>query len=197
MKNFLFALVLVLFPAICNAQTDPHFVYLRAGASSPMLATYNFTFDENKVVWVGTLQDEHQESAYREFQMGLGQILGSTQVFALALHASDGWYLQMVALPSVTKGRFTAQAFVAGYIPLQDGQVHQFLLDPATALVRISPRFSLGGSYTFYKPAGGELKDAVGPTLKLDFPKGSISVDLFHGLRNYRSEARITLQLTF
>jgi hypothetical protein len=198
MKKLILAVVLILvFTSVASAQT-PNFLFLRGGGSSPVLANYNLTFDGNKVVWLGTLQDQTVDPAYREFQVGLGRAFGTSQVFALALRASDGWYLQLVGTPSISRGRLSASAFVADYIPLQDGEVKQLLIDPATVLVKMAGRLSVGASYTMYKAQGLALKHAVGPTLQVVLPKGSVNIDFFEGLSgNYRREVRITFQLAF
>lgn len=192
----LIAVLLVLVPSQALAQEAPNFLYLRTGSSSAILANYNRTFDGNKVVWFGTLQDLTIDPDYREVQMGLGRILGSSQVFGIVVRASDSWYLEPAVVPSINWKKFSITGFVAVYVPLQAQGVKQFLVDPISGLVKINSKVSAGASYTLLALSGFR-KDAVGPTLQLSVPKGSLNIDLFEGLTNYKREVRITLQLAF
>lgn len=204
MKNLMLTIAFLFVAVNASAQeaasSEPvpqNFVFLRAGGSSPFLASYNRTFSENKVVWVGGLVDRNSTPVYQELQAGVGQSFGASQAFVLALKASDGWYLQLVGVPSLAFGKVTVSAFVAGYVPLEEKSTPQFLLDPATVSVRVADKLAVGVSYTLWKPAGGEHKHAVGPAVQLSLPKGSLNIDFFKGLRKYRSEIRATYLVAF
>ncbi len=197
LMKMMIALLFVLIPSVVVAQDAPaNFLYLRGGSSSAILANYTRTFDGDKLVWVGTLQDLTTDPAYREYQLGLGKAFGAHQLYALALYANDGWYLQIVGMPVVNWKTLNVSAFVAGYVPLQDGQSKQVLIDPATALIKVSEKWAVGASYTLYA-ADGFRKDAIGPTLQFALPKGSLNIDFLKGLRNYRSEIRATYTVAF
>lgn len=182
-----------------EAPAKPWFVYLRDGGQSPFYGFVSYTFGK-PFLMAGVLMDPPNN--YREYLGGAGVNLftasgNGAAIAALASDASDSWYLELYALPSVTAGRFNGTSFAGVYLPLETVGVGQLFLDPITVLYRAHPRVALGGSYTIYKIQGLPARQGAGPTLQLTVPSATITLDALTALRNFTRELRLTLQFIF
>lgn len=177
----------------------PYFVYLRYGAHSPEYAFASYSFG-TPAVMVGIISDA--AAGYDEVQAGAGVNLyapsgNGAAFYAMGSRATDSWYLELYALPTLTAGRLSVTSFAGTYVPLEDAGVRQVFVDPVTALVRVAPRLSLGASSSWYKVDGYPGKLGAGPALQVAIPRGSVTVDALRGLAHFRDEVRVTVQLAF
>ena len=194
----------LLLPQAAAAQdsgqaSHPWFVYLRDGGKSPLYAFAGYSFGRPAVM-AGVIVDTPND--YTEYVAGAGVNLfaangNGTSLFALGSKASDSWYLEVYALPSVSRGRCGATGFAGLYLPLEAQGVGQYFLDPVTLLCRVHARIAVGGSYTIYKIAGLPAREGAGPALQVTLPPGSLTLDALASLANFTRELRLTLQFAW
>lgn len=89
--------------------------------------------------------------------------------------SNDQLGVMPAVLPTIEKGKYKSNAFLAWFIPIK-GEVHQFLvLDTWDTTYALSKRFDAGTSIGFFLQ-DGKWNPQVGPVLKINDKLGSYSV---------------------
>lgn len=151
------------------------------------------------LAFVGFVQNPRTN--YREALLGAGATwtrgTNSLLIGVAAADATDGWYGQLYLLPTLHLARLEISGTIEAYQPLDAGGSRQLGTTPLNALVVLSPRWAAGVSYLLSAQEGVPDGHALGPSVRVGVPKGSIRLDLIRRLRAAPNEVRLTFTTSF
>ncbi len=113
-----------------------------------------------------------QEGDYDEFGVGLGYrllTLGDTNVSLIGYLSSapDDEYFEPALFAFDVEGKLTWSCFLLHYLPLGDGGIDQWLVDPIEIQYNVGGPVSIGASGYFYRPQGGSWLTKFGPKVSI------------------------------
>lgn len=181
-------------------RSGPSFMSVRFATHGAHTLYGGYQF-ERWLVFVGMVQNVRTQ--YREAIVGAGATVafprvGRNLLLGLALaDASDAPYVQWYALPSIRAGRMLLDGTVEGYVPLAQRGSEQLGATPLNLVYVWTRDLALGASYV-----GGGQRDvapthAIGPSLRLSIPSGTVAIDALRAVRGTRNEMRVTAIVSF
>jgi hypothetical protein len=182
-----------------RAGSGPSFMSVRF-ASRSSLTFYGGYAVGPALGFVGFVQNPR--SQYREAIVGVGKTVGTARgpsalIGVAAAYATDGWYTQVYVLPSVHAGRLELSGTLEFYAPLEEPGSLQFDATPAYGYLIVSPRVAFGGTYVVAVQRGQPTGHALGPSVRVAIPRGSIAIDVVRRLTVLPHELRVTVQSRF
>ena len=141
------------------------------------------------VVFVGVLQNPR--TAYREALAGLAARPLGFLVGLAGATTSDGDYAQLYLLPGATLGPARVDMTLTFQQRLTD-DTRELYIAPATVFVPVTPRVAVGATWTLGATLGGASSQALGPSVAITVPGGTLGVHLLRGLGARRDELWVT-----
>ncbi len=138
---------------------------------------------------------QNPRTGYREADLGVGTpvLRGLTLVLTVA-NTSDGWFAKGYLLPSYRVGPLAMDGSLEWYQPLGPGGTRELDLSPLTAIVAVSRSVGVGAAYHLSAAAGAPPSQTTGPALRVEIPRGSVTLELQRGLTHASSELRLTVK---
>lgn len=152
--------------------------------------------------WLGFIGIvQNQGTGYRETIVGVGRTVSrgaqSVLLGAAGARASDAPYLQLYVLPNVRVGRFQLNGTIESYHPVDGTGTLQLGTAPLNVYWLASSRAALGATYVLSAARGAASGHALGSSLRLGIPRGTVTVDLLRGLTAAPTEIRLTMFSSF
>lgn len=111
--------------------------------------------------------------------------------------ASESEYVQTYIAPTFAHGRLTFSATAEWYEPVESSGTRQLDVNPASLMVRVSGKLSLGAAYTVGLEARQRARSRAGPAMELAVPWGTIRVELLDRLAGGPTELRPSIFASF
>lgn len=180
------------------APAGPSFMVIRYSSQASL--TFYGGYQVGRVLgFVGFVQNPR--NSYREALVGVGTTMtlgrGSLLVGLAGADASDGWYGQLYLLPTLRTSRLELSGTIEVYQPLEAGGAYQFYTTPLNGFLVVNRDLAVGMTYLASAQAGIPDGHALGPSIRVGIPKGSLRFDLMRRVRLAPSEVRITVTTSF
>lgn len=184
---------------VAESAAGPTFMSARF-ASAGALTLYGGYRVGALLGFVGLVQNPRTE--YREAIVGIGRTFGfgarNSLLAGLAVaDASDARYTQVYLLPLVVAGPLLLDGTLEGYLPLGARGAAQLSASPLNLLYRPGARHAIGLSYVNGIQRGQTPAHAVGPSLRLGIPHGTLALDVLHSVGLQRRDLRLTAQVAY
>lgn len=150
--------------------------------------------------FVGLVQNPRTE--YREAIVGIGRTFAfgsrTSLLAGLAVaDASDAEYTQVYLLPQVVVGALLFDGTIEGYLPMGARGGAQLSATPLNLLYRPVGRHAVGVSYVNGIQRGQTPVHALGPSLRLGIPHGTLALDVLHNTGQRTRDVRVTAQVAY
>jgi hypothetical protein len=177
-----------------NPDTRPRETFLFVRVASPSFRALYAGYGAGS--WQGVVGIiQNPRSDYWEALVGVahGLTFGPRQtmiVLLAAADASDSRYGQLYLAPTIAIGPVLTAGTLEICAPLQDKGVFQYYLAPLTAYLAVTPKLQVGAAYVLAAQAHVTTGHALGPSIKIGVPHGSLTLYELIGLQSYRTQSR-------
>ncbi len=145
---------------------------------------------------------QNPRTGYREALLGIARAIAlaphqALTVAVAAADASDSRYGQVYIVPSLAGGPLRLSGTAEFYVPLESQGAFQYYLSPVSLRAAVHPGLEIGATYVLAGQVHTPTGHALGPSISVAVPHGSVTLDWVVGLAAYSTETRLSFHATW